>query len=268
MIKLNAPALPASAAKWLTRWQQDLAAIGDYAQRVSEADRKWSQRRSNTKTMRSVAEKLAEMSSGVGRCNYCEDSAGYQIEHIDPKSFYPDKTFDWENMLFACGWFNGPKNNQHAIFEAATGGFLEVVRDEETGVVPPPAGDSVLINPRREDPQRFFHLDLLDTFVINVRSGLAPRDRQRAEYTRCVLRFNHRDALVQHRRVAYENYLALLERYIRLRDNDEADEKRQRTISALRRGDHRYVWLEMKRQRTDIDELRQLFDQAPEALDW
>jgi uncharacterized protein (TIGR02646 family) len=266
VIKLAEGAPAAAVVEQLTTWQADVDAAGSYEQRVSEADRLWKARRSH-QTMAAVARRLAELSSGLRRCNYCEDSAAFQIEHVEPKSFYPERTFVWDNMAFACGWCNGPKSNQHAVFLATTGEFQKIVRGRGGPVVPPPPGAAVLINPRTEDPSPFLHLDLRGTFLITARRGLSERNLQRANYTICVLRLN-RDSLPEARRNAYEDYIAKLERSIRLRQENASNVLQQRTITALKRGNHRYVWLEMKRQRAQVPELTSRFNTLPEALEW
>ncbi|WP_214106468.1 hypothetical protein [Acrocarpospora catenulata] len=49
---------------------------------------------------------LAQMSTGLERCMYCEDSQGTDIEHFRPKSTHPDQTFIWANYLLACARCN------------------------------------------------------------------------------------------------------------------------------------------------------------------
>jgi hypothetical protein len=71
---------------------------------------------------------LCEMCFGPRRCVYCEDSASTQIEHVRPKSLYPEATFSWENLLPACSGCNGPKNNRFAIFVPEEPEPLQVAR--------------------------------------------------------------------------------------------------------------------------------------------
>ncbi len=218
--------------------------------------------------MQTVLDALTQMSSGIRRCNYCEDSAGTQIEHVKPKSFCPENTYVWDNMLLACDWCNAPKNNSYAVFRSDNGRYEKGVRDANTGIQPPPRGESVLINPRETDPADYFHLDILDTFVIRIRPGLSHRDRFRARYTLTILHLNNRDALVERRANAYEDYVSRIERYISCRDGGEPKDKLDRIIKSIREADHRYVWSEMIRQRSGVSELNYLFSHAPEALLW
>jgi hypothetical protein len=125
-----------------------------------------------------------------------------------------------------------------------------------------------VINPRLENPLHFFELDLVDTFQFVPAVGLDPRERERALYTRRILRLNQRDLLVQARRTAYGSYVARLKEYVA----DKAEGKDvlvlQRCIDALKRMDHPTVWKEIQRQQGRIASLQTLFMAAPEALGW
>ncbi|WP_224370718.1 retron system putative HNH endonuclease [Hyalangium versicolor] len=49
-----------------------------------------------------------------GKCAYCESFILHidypHIEHFRPKSKYPNKAFDWSNLLLACGVCNGSEH--------------------------------------------------------------------------------------------------------------------------------------------------------------
>lgn len=49
---------------------------------------------------------LVRMAPGVERCMYCLDSAGTDIDHFEPKSRRPLRTFCWHNHLLACSRCN------------------------------------------------------------------------------------------------------------------------------------------------------------------
>ncbi len=54
-----------------------------------------------------------ERLSGVGqRCMYCSGSEASQVEHYRPKAVYPDRTFEWDNLLWVCGTCNQFKGNR------------------------------------------------------------------------------------------------------------------------------------------------------------
>jgi uncharacterized protein (TIGR02646 family) len=265
MICLPHAELSQAALDVLAGYQAVLDAIPDYAERVAEAKKMFSNRTSN-KTFDEVRAKLAEMCAGAQRCAYCEDSYGDEVEHIKPKDFYPDQTFAWDNYLYACGACNGRKNNRWAVFSDSTGNRVNIQKKDPP--VPPEPGDPLFLNPRQEDPLPAVALDLVDSFYFAPSAEEGSQDHERADYTIEILCLNTRDALPAAREEAYENYVSRLSRYITLRDSGAPQEKLDKRIDALRRMAHPTVWVEIKRQRRWIPELQELFEQAPEALDW
>lgn len=51
------------------------------------------------------------------KCMYCESKVSAtsygDIEHIKPKSIFPDLEFNWENLGYACARCNGYKSDKH-----------------------------------------------------------------------------------------------------------------------------------------------------------
>lgn len=45
---------------------------------------------------------LKRMAGHSERCMYCLDSHGTDVEHFWPKSPYPERMFDWNNLLLGC----------------------------------------------------------------------------------------------------------------------------------------------------------------------
>jgi uncharacterized protein (TIGR02646 family) len=43
---------------------------------------------------------------------FCSGSESSQVEHYRPKAMYPEQTFDWGNLLWACGICNQAKGSQ------------------------------------------------------------------------------------------------------------------------------------------------------------
>lgn len=269
MIRLPDVPLPASTQRQLSQLQLKIDTIMDFAVKVSTAKTKFTQHnRPNDPIFRQVRASLAIMCSGARRCGYCEDSGADEVEHIKPKSLYPELTFVWENYLYACGPCNGPKNNQFAVFSDATGLFTEVTRRKGDPLIAPESGAPVLIDPRTEDALEYMELDLVDTFYFLPIGAPDSRDYQRAEYTITVLRLNERDILPTARKEAFCSYRARLVEYIRERDRGVPAEQLNTLVEALQRMGHPTVWIEMKRQQRLIPSLKALFDIAPEALNW
>ncbi len=75
-----------------------------------------------------------------GKCAYCESKITHidfgHIEHYRPKSRFKNQTFEWDNLLLACGVCNSTKYKGDKFPEASEGG--------------PP------INPCDDDPREHF----------------------------------------------------------------------------------------------------------------
>ncbi|MEU1386302.1 MULTISPECIES: hypothetical protein [unclassified Nonomuraea] len=84
---------------------------------------------------------LAEMSTGLERCMYCEDSQGTDIEHFRPKADYPEHAFAWLNYLLACSRCNSNHKRNRFPLDAS--------------------GEPMLIDPTFDDPAD--HLSLSPT---------------------------------------------------------------------------------------------------------
>jgi uncharacterized protein (TIGR02646 family) len=261
MIQIPARALPSELQGMLDDLQAKLDVMSHYTERVEAAKRAWDNKpRERFRVIRDV---LTAMCSGEDRCMYCEDSAADEIEHVRPKSLYPDHTFIWPNYLLSCGPCNGPKNNRFGVLGRTSRRFVEVARPRHAPVVPPEGGRMMLIDPRRDDPLRFMVLDLVFPFHFQPLHARGCVARARAAYTIAVLGLN-RDPLPRRRELAYGNYLDRLKAYIA--EPDPAARVRRR--DAIRRLDHPTVWREMQRQHPVNAELRALFEQAREALAW
>ena len=158
MIRLPNVRLAAAHTTQLSVWQDGVTATGDYAAQIKAAEKQFSNRNKATnKTFAAVREALARMCSGARRCAYCEDSAGIEVEHMQPKSFYPELVFAFGNYVFACGRCNRFKSNRAAVLNAA-GALIEIKRARNVPATPPPVGTAAFINPRREDAGRRQHV--------------------------------------------------------------------------------------------------------------
>lgn len=270
MLKLPHKDLPVEAQQNLAKWQHEIDTIAIFEEKVKIAKQRFSEKNKATNpTFRQVRSTLADMCSGAQRCGYCEDSYADEVEHIKPKDWYPEFTFVWENYLYACGQCNSGKSNQYAIFRAEDQKLTVLKRAKTSPVVAPDQGEHVLIDPRKEDPLDNMELDLRGTFrLVPKAEDVTSKAYIRAKYTIDTLRLNTRDALLKARENEYRSYVARLEQYIRSRDAGASQTELDRLVTALQRMGHPTVWREMQRQHPLITELKQLFHQAPEALNW
>jgi uncharacterized protein (TIGR02646 family) len=270
MLRIPERALPAAAAAQLATYQGEVDALAAYEQRVLEAKRLFSSRnKKNDPTFRAVRDTLDTMCSGARRCMYCEDSVADEVEHFKPKAFYPEFVFSWDNYLYACGPCNGGKNNKFPLISLQSGEMIHLVRRRGEAIVPPEAGRAAIMHLRHEDPLAYLKLDLQGTFCFEEadpdRDSL---DHKRARQVIEILGLNSRDYLPKARAEAFDSYCARLEQYVSKRNAGKAPPVLDLLQRSLQRMGHPTVWQEMKRQRRRIPRLRELFEEAPEALAW
>ncbi len=283
MIQIPHTNIITTAQTELDTWQGEIDAKTTFPEKVEEAKRLWNLRnKKGNATFDEVKKMLTDMCVGARRCSYCEDSVADEVEHIHPKNIYPDKAFEWENYLYACGPCNGPKNNKFAIFRTDNDAFEDITPPRTRGYIPiePIPGNSVLINPRVENPLEFLFLDIMGnpaTFRFSELPTLNAKDKRRAEYTlKDILRLNEREYLVEAREIAFDNYLSRLSRYRTRKLVGANNTELQKIKVGIQKEAHPTVWAEMKRQYKNfpqamqqrIPELWQLFEDIPEALTW
>jgi hypothetical protein len=133
MIHIRRLPLPVPLADELTLLTNVLIEQGARAGRLARA--LWNRNRLPRRGLRDV---LNLMAPGYQRCMYCGDSQGTSVDHFEPISRNPIRTFDWLNHLLACSFCNS--NQKGSRFPV----------DEE--------GGALLIDPTVDDP--FDHLVL------------------------------------------------------------------------------------------------------------
>ena len=114
-----------------------------------DIEREWKSAR-QTKPLKTVHGTLKAMAGQRERCMYCCDSHGTDIEHFWPKTDYPDKAFQWPNLLLCCTECGRFKGNRFPIENAMP----------------------KLVDPTVEDPWLFLDFDAA-TGVIVARFDLA-----------------------------------------------------------------------------------------------
>lgn len=91
--------LPADVIRYLKERQQ--RADDENAAGTLDVVKTWNNA-GQTKKIKTTRATLKQMTGGRQRCMYCSDSAGTDIEHFWPKSVYPERMFQWLNMLLCC----------------------------------------------------------------------------------------------------------------------------------------------------------------------
>lgn len=138
---------------------------------------------------------LLRIAAGIERCMYCGDSRGTDIDHFEPISFAPLRTFDWSNHLLACSSCNS--NAKRDAYPC----------DGD--------GKSLLINPSAEDP--FVHLKL--SLSVGEYTGITQKGRVTIE----VFQLNRAD-LRRGRETAFARCKSMLRDYLNLEASGRIDE--------------------------------------------
>jgi 5-methylcytosine-specific restriction endonuclease McrA len=278
MLAINHRPLEATPSAVLATMQETVDRETEYPARVQIAGALWKTKNgsaSGKAAFRTIRETLSQMCVGSVRCAYCEDSLADEIEHIYPKSLFPERAFLWSNYAFVCGPCNGPKGSRYGYLVGSE--VLEFVRKPRDPIVPPPSAPGALVNPRAEDPLQFLELDLggvtangshiMGTFEILPADGLSPEALSRAEFTISVLNLN-REVIRVARENAFGGFRARLREYVQKREVEAQPAELERHRLDLLRTPHLTVFAEMRRQRNRLPEIDDLLQRAPEAEQW
>lgn len=267
MIRLPDIALEEEHLAALAAWQEELVQKGNYELQRIHAAALWKAKPKNKMPFPAVMEALQRMSCGAARCHYCEDSEGADIDHFRPKSIYPNLAFQWENFVWSCAKCNRAKGNRFGLIDIGENGVVSIRMAKHAQLTYPPEGDPALIHPREENGMDFLMLDFNLTFNLGAISVASAVQRLRAEETTDTLKLN-RPALVEARKSAYSNFFHRLKVYVFTKIAQPEGERLSNMKEQLLRESHQTVWKEMQRQHMNFPELKNLFAQAPEALEW
>jgi hypothetical protein len=213
MLNLPRRDLPVETAVALQALQDAVCAGQNFEDRVAKGKLLFQRRnKRNDRVFSVIRGILADISSNVLRCCYCELSEIDQVEHVAPKDLFPELCFVWENYLYACGPCNRTKLNRWWILDSENGQPREVTRGRGGPVETPPGGAPLMLNPRVDDPLEFLFLDTLDTFEFMpaMDAGIG---KLRAEKTIEMLSLN-REAVRVARETAFGTYREILGRYV------------------------------------------------------
>lgn len=251
MIGLPPMACPPDAVQKLNDEQRDIDDEPTFADRAALAKARWEGRTDN-RAFDAVRETLGKSRPGGFFCHYCENNTTSAVEHIWPKSLYPERAFVWENYLLACFRCNTEcKRDQWAFVEP--GGNLT------HATAPPQSGDTAFIDPRSEDPLPLIRLDFAD-WKLKPHDHLPARDKARVTYTVDEVLDLNDEAFRRARLTAFESYCHQLGEYRKSRDAALAQANFQARL-------HPTVWQEMKRMHLH-PKIAPYFDGIPEVLAW
>lgn len=117
MIRLRRVALPPDTVARLGEYTDDIRQHPTESDRRARAKNLWASSTARRRVRPALVAGLAEMAPGHERCMYCGDSQGTDIDHFEPKSLTPLRTFDWFNHLLACSYCNS--NQKRNLYPTA-----------------------------------------------------------------------------------------------------------------------------------------------------
>jgi len=285
MINIPIESLDSDTSGKLEKLQLKIDQKSTFLQKASKAQSSWDSK--SVTTFAKVKDTLLLMNISKGICNYCEQNESNDIEHIEPKSFFPEKTFVWENYILACKQCNsGHKLDKCFVFDS--NGDLKFLERS----IEPSTKDVAFINPRTDDPNNYMILTF-PSYQFEILEGNSQRQTLIAQKTIEILELNTRAVLVEARKNAANYYFSILDRLVRIRavrtnkalksilspvDSLIDDTKPLNLLKAeitesyknhIISYQHPSVWYSIKKISSIIDPTwKRLFSKIPEALNW
>lgn len=285
MINIPIKSLDTDTLSKLEKLQLKIDRKSTFSQKAAKAQSSWDSK--NAKTFRKVIDTLLLMNISKGICNYCEQNESNDIEHIDPKSFFPEKTFVWENYILACKQCNsGHKLDKCFVFDSS--GSLNFLERS----IQPSSKDVAFINPRIDDPSKYMIITF-PSYQFEILEGISQKHTLIAQKTIDILELNTRAVLIEARKNAANYYFSILDRLVRVRaartkkslksilspvDSLIDDTKSLKTLKAeitesyknhVISYQHPSVWYSIKKISSIIDPTwKRLFLEFPEAKNW
>jgi uncharacterized protein (TIGR02646 family) len=292
MLKLSINVLSAQALRHLAAKQLIIDNLV-ISKQVGQAQNLWDAKtrsKAGSNAFAEVKQVLVSMCVSTELCNYCEQNEATDIEHIYPKSFFPERTFHWTNYLLSCKTCNTHyKLDQFAVFTPPQSNTAVFLQRKQL----PTSVDAAFIDPRVEEPMQYLFLDIQGkTFHLIPHPSLTDlRDIAKATHTLEVLQIGQRAALSRSREHAFKYYQGQLERYKNVRDATSLDSlealvqdpnlvdrsntfelEQQTMLIGIKQNIlehlHPTVWREMQRQYQSLKRTKELFESVPEALTW
>lgn len=188
----------------ITRLPLNEAAHEGLAQRQTSADSKrmagtlnvndeWQRARQTRLLHEDVLGTLKRMMGERERCMYCLDSHGTDIEHFWPKTPYPERMFQWPNLLLCCTECGRFKGDLFPLLD----------------------GQPLLIDPTVEEPWGYLDFDPTTGNIV-PRFDLDTDDwSSKGQATVGVLQLDRREAMASGYRRTFLRLVALVERHLR-----------------------------------------------------
>ena len=289
MIKIEDKILSDNVIQILKSLQTQIDGMNSFSEKADKAQSLWGTKggTEGKKAFEEIKDMLISMCIYVEICNYCEQSEANDIEHISPKSFFPNMTFVWKNYLLACKQCNSGLKLDKCFVMDSSGKIFETLRGQE-----PSHKQIAFINPRVENPNDFMYLNM-ETYKFDIFPWLENTEKNKAQSTIDILQLNNRATLIKARESAKGHYYDKLERLARVLETknktqmakalNPATDKFDMTKSMkdlkievtqnykkyIQKYQHPSVWESIKKiERTTNTQWIEIFKKIPDALNW
>jgi uncharacterized protein (TIGR02646 family) len=289
MILLGDKELDPGIQAVLDSLQNQITEAQTFEEKVSEAQSLWGTKggKEGKEAFNSLKKELISLCVFTKICNYCEQNEASDIEHIHPKSYFPEFTFQWNNYILACKQCNSGHKLDKAYVLNENDEPILLKRGSE-----PPHHKIAFINIRVDDPQNYMIINPRNKFKFDLLPGLSKAERYKAEKTLEILELNTRDLLLAARKTAYLHYYFILERFNKMMKTTQKEELRKilgpfenefdwtlrldelkadikkSTRNYIKKYQHPSVWESIKLFK-DLDlRWKELFLEIPEASSW
>src|SRR5260221_9650651 len=186
MNQIGSNILSSKVQKILNGLQKKINEEASFSDKVKKAQSLWNSKggKEGKKKFAYIFNELYSLCVYVGICNYCEQSEANDIEHIYPKSFFPELAFNWDNYLLACKQCNSAYKLDQCYILDDNDDVLEVERGNQ-----PLYKTGCFINPKTEYPNTFMILNLL-SFKFDLFPVLNKKNINKALITLKIFKLN------------------------------------------------------------------------------
>ncbi len=296
MIQLVSKDLSDETKEKLKELQDEVNNQSNFEKKTEKAKSLWNSKSSSVagkSCFDEVKKTLGEMCVSIEVCNYCEGNEANDIEHIHPKSFFPEFAFIWDNYLLACKQCN----SGYKLDKCYTINDANELKSLSRGSEPENGSTVAFINPRLENPNDFMILDTgmngIATWRFNLLPGLTDIEKYKAEKTLEILQLNERDTLIHARNSAAIYYYERLDRLVQIINAASIDELKKALtpydiyidfsigLNEIKNNlkesfkkdilehQHPSVWYSIKTIQSQIsDKWKGIFEKIPEARNW
>ena len=202
------------ASSYLQEKSKKVAALPTVKEKKDLVKRLWPTAR-KTKVFRTdVFQVLLDMAGKRQRCMYCEDSRGTDVEHFWPQAPYPERVFEWLNLLLACSGCQRAKGDRFPL-------------DDECR--------PLLIDPTAEDPWDYLYFAPQTGFLTPRFEAATGGECSKGRHTLDLLGPLNHEAVIEGRQAVWRRLQRAVEGFLEASDQACARTSESEAFDEMRR---------------------------------